>query len=141
MDPEPPNPSRGTGLWLQWADTDGVSSDAVANAANETAMDYDENRDAIQVLRAPNRSGTRSAAHGAVADFASALALLVVASAGRQAEIHFDFDPAQVIDPEARIVPRHPMAACGERYLTPPVAARRTARRTNACLPIAGVRP
>lgn len=139
-----PSPQRlviGKEVPRRWADADGVSSAAVANAADETAMDYDETRDAIRVLRAPNRSGTTSAAHGAVADFASALALLVVASAGRQAEIDFDFDPAQVIDPEARIVPRHPMAACGERYLTPPVAARRTDRSTNACLPIAGVRP
>lgn len=139
MDPEPPNPSRGTGLWLQWADTDGVRSDAEGKASDVIAMDNRETATStgysggptVRGRRPPKRRLATSPSRG-----------LCEARTGRQGgEIDFDVDPSQVIDPEQGIVPRRPMPAGGERSIAIPVAGPRKARRANSCLPMAGFRP
>ena len=142
MHPDPQAPAEGTGLWLQWADADGVRSDAEGKASYVVAMDNRETPDVYRVLLAPNRSGTTTFAQELAANLAYARALPIEASIGRRGgEIDFDVDPSQVFDPEKRIVPRRPMLAGGERSVATLVAGPRTARRANSCLPMAGFRP
>lgn len=134
MDPEPQTLVKGAGLWLQWADTHGLRYDAGGKASDEITMDHCEPRDVYRVLRAPDRSGTTSAAHEAAANRAFARALLI-GTGRRGGEIDFDVDPVRVIDPEERIVPRHPMPGAGgesESIATPEEG------RRYSCLPDRG---
>lgn len=141
MDPNPQDPSRGTGLWLQRADTAGVRSDAEGKAPDVIALDNRETLDVYRALRGPDRSGMMSAQEAA-GNLAFARALLIEARSGRQGgEIDFDVDASQVIDPEqgSCLDVRSQRAASGLWQSL--LRARQTARRANSCLPIAGFRP
>lgn len=70
--------------------------DAGGKASDEIAMDHCEPRDVYRVLRAPDHSGTTSAAHEAAANRAFARALLI-GTGRRGREIDFDVDPVRVI--------------------------------------------
>ena len=139
MDPNPQDPSRGTGLWLQRADTDGVRSDAEGKAPEVIALDNRETLDVYRALRGPDRSGM-TFAQEAAANLAFARALLIEARSGREGgEIDFDVDASQVIDPEQGIVPRRPMPAGGERSIAIPVAGPRNGPQSQLMPPDRGV--
>lgn len=134
MDPEPPNLSRGTGLWLQWADTERVRSDAEGKAFDEIVPDYRVSSDAWRELLT-DPTGTTSATHEAVANsrLARALPIKDAVEHGGTGKLNCHVDPDQVIDPEQRIVPRRPMQEAGDGWesIAPDAATPRKGRSSS----------